>query len=159
MRLARRRGRVRNRLARILDGKQFARQSGLGGDPLGQEIAARRIVLMQTVDAHAIERRLARRGNRVPPRVMPFVADADPIDGHEHDRLLVVGLQHDAAGRERIVHARRRRHEPIAQRRADRRRDIDLERGHAKSTARAHVGRTTCNQQQAHSRSQAVPKQ
>ena len=111
--------------------KQTTRKTGIGRDPLGEKIAARRIVLMQRVDTHAIARRMASLGNCIAPGIVAFVADADPIDGHQHDGLLIVGLENDAPGTERIVDARLGRYQGIAQRRADRRRDIQLKRGHA----------------------------
>jgi len=111
-----RRGRYAlRRLARIVDRKQLIRKPSIGSDRLGQEIAAGCIVLMERVNADAIDGRFAGSGYRLPPGVVPAVADADPIDGNQHDRFLVVRLQDDPAGAERIVHALGRRYQAITQ--------------------------------------------
>ena len=129
---SRRGSHTRNRLSRILDRKKLVRQPSLDRNRLGQEIATRRIVLMKRMNANPIDRRLARLGNRLAKRIVPFVADADPIERDQHHRRLLIRLQNNPASRQRIVHPSRRRHKPIAQRRPRRRRHIDLERRNAK---------------------------
>ena len=67
-----------------------------------------------------------------PERIVPLVADSDPIERNQHHRLLLIRLQDDAARCERIIYPNRRRHERIAQRRSRRRCHINLKRRDAK---------------------------
>ena len=100
----------------IRNRKQLIRNTGLCRDLLRQEIATGCIVLMQRMYTHSVDRRVTALSNCLPERIMPLVANPNPIECHQHDRLLFICLQHNAPRRERIVHASRRRHQSIAQR-------------------------------------------
>jgi glutathione reductase (NADPH) len=64
---------------------------------LGQEIAGGGIVLMKRMHANAIDARVALGGYGLAPGIVPFVANSDPGDTHEHDGRLAIGVHHDAA--------------------------------------------------------------
>src|SRR6187402_2486762 len=72
-------------IARVVDGKQLVRQPCLGGNSLRQEIATWRVMLMKGMNANAIDRCVARLGNRLPPGIMPLISDANPVHSHEHN--------------------------------------------------------------------------
>jgi hypothetical protein len=73
-------------LAGVLDREQLPRQPGLCGNFVSQKIAAWRVVLMQTMDANAIDRSSAGRCHGFSPGIMSCISDAHPVDSHEHDR-------------------------------------------------------------------------
>ena len=75
-------------------------QPQLAHQPLGREIAAGSVVLMQRMHGHAVARGSGRLGQRVAKGVMPRVGNPDPIDRAEDDRLFRAE-QHDAATAER----------------------------------------------------------
>jgi hypothetical protein len=59
--------------------EQLARQPHFGGNPLCQKIAPRRIMLMKRMHANAITIRAAGFCDPLPPGVMSFIPNADPI--------------------------------------------------------------------------------
>jgi hypothetical protein len=132
LRLNGRRGYALYSLARILDRKQLVGKPSVGRNFLRKEITTGRIVLVKRMHAHAIDRRVASLGDRLAKCVMPFVANADPIESGQDDRFLIACLQDNAASRKWVVHSFSRRDEGVAQWRARRRRDIDLKRRNAK---------------------------
>jgi len=90
--VSRRGGHAADRVTRVLDGEKLVGQSDLGGDFFCQEIATWCIVLMERMDANAIDRRLASVRNRLAECIVPFVADANPVECYKHDGFLFVGL-------------------------------------------------------------------
>ena len=59
----------------------------IANDPLGGEIAAGCVVLMQRMHGDAIARRAGSLGQHLAKLVVPLVGDADPVDGAEDNRL------------------------------------------------------------------------
>jgi len=125
-RLTSRRRRVSDALPSELDVEQFVRQLDLGQNLRRVEVAARRVVLMQTMHGDSIGRCPGRVGQRVSPGVVTAVADADPIHRAQHDRLSLA-QQHDPFDEQRINDLLGRLPQSIAQRRPQRRSRIRLE--------------------------------
>src|SRR5688572_16107180 len=84
------------------------------------------------MNAHPLDVGSAGLRDRLSPRVVTLVADTNPIDGRQHNRPLLFGLQYNSAGGERVVDPLHRWHERIAKRRPNRRRHVDVERRNAK---------------------------
>ena len=59
----------------------------LGEQPVGREVAVRGVVLVQRVDATRPAVGAGRLGQRLAELRLPVVADPDPVDRAEHDRL------------------------------------------------------------------------
>jgi hypothetical protein len=97
---------------------------------LGVEVAPGRIVRVRRVHRHPVRRRARRLRQRLAERVVPAVADPDPVEHRDDGRLLVAQDRNAAAGK-LVDDLLRGGHERIAQRRADRRRRVDGERGDA----------------------------
>ena len=64
------------------------------------EVAGRGVVLMARMHGHAIDRRSSRLGEALPKRVVSFVADSDPVQIAEDDRLSGTD-QNETAGSKR----------------------------------------------------------
>ena len=126
-----------------------AAQAMLGQQRFGLEIAARRVVLVQGMHRDPLGRGAGRAGQLLAPGIVAGIAHAHPIQRAQHDRLART-QQHHAPGTERIDNLLDRLHQSIAQRAAQRRRNVGLEAGDPQRssnsgvrTAAAGIDRTT----------------
>ena len=106
---------------------------GLFKQALREEIAKRCVVLMQRVHRHTVGGRASRLGQALAKRVVRLVGDADPIDSAKHYRLCLA-KQHHAPATQR--HRVQPHHRVVGHHVANRRRGIDIKRGHPQRLSR-----------------------
>jgi hypothetical protein len=80
----------------------FVWQTPPGHQLRGTCVIARRVVLMQAVDGHALGRRPRRLGQGRAPGLVPLVADPHPIDRAQDDRLRIAD-EHDPPAAQSII--------------------------------------------------------
>ena len=69
---------------------------------------------MNSVHGNTVRFRSCRAGERRLPFVLTRVADTEPIDRAQYNRLLAIGIKDHAASFKRIGDSNHRRNQPIA---------------------------------------------